>query len=189
MTIRSNTRVLALAGAAAALVAAALALWLSAAGPSHAGSADQVQGTAVTVADRTVTWGSADDCVQNMDTADFGSMLAGSSAQLFGFKGCVTSNASGWGVSASATDLTRPGEFQSIPAGNLALRTSELSGSAAGTAAQCATFNDCSLGASQTLLSGGSAGSGGFIYDYYLLVPSNTPAGNYTGTVTFTAAN
>src|SRR5687768_13505228 len=140
MTIRSYARVVALVTAAAALIAGALALWLSAAPPSGAATADQPQGTTVTVTDNTISWGSAEGCVQSMGTADFGSALPGAFPQSTLFTGCVTSNASPWGVSASGTDLTLGGGGFSIPGGNLSVRTPIApTGSATGASAPCNT--------------------------------------------------
>jgi hypothetical protein len=192
MTIGSYARVAALAGAAAALIAGALALWLSAAASSGAASADQVQGTTVEVVDKTISWGSAGDCVQSMGAADFGSVLAGGFGGSTPFNGCVTSNTTPWSVSAIATDLALSGGGSSIPSGNLALRTPAglpPTGSAAGAGVHCDSFVACPLDTPRTVLSGGSAGTGGFGYDYLLSVPVNAPAGVYNGTVTFTASN
>jgi hypothetical protein len=189
MSIKRTARLAALAGAAAALIAGALALWLSAAPPSGAASADQPQGATVTVADKTISWGSAADCVQDMGTADFGSALAGSlGLQSSPFNGCVTSNASGWGVSASATGLARDDGAYTIPPGLLQLSTSSFTGSASGATGGC-EFSSCPLNSVVTVLSGAAAGTGGFGYRYALSVPDNAPAGVYNGTVTFTASN
>jgi hypothetical protein len=192
----SYGRAVAIAGAATALLAGALALWLSAAAPSGAVSADQQQGTAVTVAQKTISWGSAASCVQNMGTADFGSLLPGATGQSAAFNGCVTSNSAGWGVSVSATDLVGPevgGVATAIPKGNLRIRTHTASGGATGAALACAVDGippeGCSLGTALTLFSGTAAGTGGFAYDYELAVPASAAGGAYSGTVTFTASN
>ena len=202
MSVRGHGRGIAIAGAAMALLAGALALWLSAAAPSGAASAQQHQGTAVTVADRTISWGSAADCVQSMGTADFGSALPGATAQSAAFKGCVTSNSDGWSVSASATDLGADldgdgtigenGGEGIISKENLFIRTNGTSGSAAGFPTPCQPElipEGCSLASDATLLSGASAGTGGVNYDYELAVPATAAAGVYGGTVTYTASN
>jgi hypothetical protein len=189
MTIRRYEQVVALAGTAAALIVGALALWLSAAPSSGAASADQPQDTTVTVVDKTISWGTNGDCVQAMGTADFGSVLAGSfGLQSSVFNGCVTSNASGWGVSASSTTLDREGGGYSIPASLLQLTTLPYTGSASGATAGC-VGSACPLDSVVTVLSGGAVGTGGFGYRYNLSVPDNAPAGIYNGTVTFTASN
>jgi hypothetical protein len=188
MTVRSYARVVALAGATAALIAGALALWLSAAAPSDAASADQVQDTAVTVVDRTISWGTAEDCVQDVGTADFGSVLPNVNLLSSVFNGCVTSNTSGWSVTASGTDLVPADASYSIPPPFV--RTFAFTGSATGASAPCdSTGGACNLADAQTILSGGAAGTGGIPYQYSLLVPDNAPAGVYNGTVTFTASN
>jgi hypothetical protein len=192
-TMVSYARISALAAAVAALIAGAVALWLSAAAPTRAATADQVQGTAVTVADKTITWGTTPLCTQTMGTADFGLVLPGASAQSSSFNGCVTSSASGWGVTASATELTGPVGSAPIPNGNLKIRTTGASGSAgpaAGAMLPCGTATaTCSLDTTRTLVSGAGAGTGGFAYAYSLGVPAAAAGGAYTGTVTFTASN
>lgn len=185
MTIRNNARVAALLAATTALIAGALALWLSAAPPSGAASAEQVQGTTVSVIDRTISWGSAGDCVQSMDTADFGSVLPGTNLSSVGHRGCVTSSSSGWAVTAEAADLTDGAN--TIAKDSLAVFTSILTGSAPSGSAPCEAL--CPLGTPQTVLSGAEAGVGGFEYGLHLAVPGTTPAGAYTGAVTFTASN
>jgi hypothetical protein len=195
MSVRRYGRAVAIVGAAAALLAGALALWLSAAAPSGAASAGQQQGTAVTVAEKTISWGSTANCVQSMGTADFGSVLPGAVAQSAAFNGCVTSNSAGWGVSVSATDFVGPevgGLPVTIPKENLVIRTLGASGSATGGMLACAPDGfppeGCSLATAATLLGGGVVGTGGISYDYELAVPASA-AGAYSGTVTFTASN
>jgi hypothetical protein len=191
MTVRSYARVVALAGATAVLIAGALALWLGAAPPSDAASADQVQGTTVTVVDETISWGSAGDCVQSMSPADFGSVLPGAVPQSSTFNGCVTSNASGWGVSVSATDLSLAAGGFAIPKGNLAIGVNEpRTGTANGASSPCAAATSgCLLDTAKTLFTDAAAGTGGFGYFYALTVPLTATAGAYNGTVTFTASN
>ena len=188
----SFTRVATLVAAIAVLIGAALALWLSAAAPSGAASAPQVQGTVVSVAQKTITWGSAESCLQSMGTADFGSVLPGAVAPSSAFTGCVTSSAPGWSVTASATDLSGDdANAAPIPSGNLRIRTTATSGSAPPLVGlPCSgAVPTCALGSPTTLLTGGGAGTGGFTYDYALTVPTAASAANYTGSVTFTAAN
>ena len=181
-----------LVAAVAVLIGAALALWLSAAMPSGAASAPQPQGTAVSVAQKTISWGTAASCIQDMGTADFGSVLPGAVAQSSAFSGCVTSSASGWTVTASATDLTPDDAAAApIPSAALGIRTTATSGSApplVGLPCSGAAVT-CTLDSTRTLLTGGTAGTGGFMYDYSLAVPTAASAANYAGTVTFTAAN
>jgi hypothetical protein len=191
MTVQGYGRAVTVAGAAAVLLAGALALWLSAAAPSGAASANQQQGTAVTVAQKTISWGSTESCTQSMGTADFGSVLPGATAQSAAFNGCVTSSSFGWGVSVSATDLAGPTGTVVIPKGNLSIVTHGTSGVAAGVATPCQpdAGGGCRLATPTTLFSGGGVGTGGFAYDYWLDVPAAAAGGAYSGTVTFTASN
>ena len=174
---------------AAALLAAAAVLWLSAAAPSGAASADQVQGTAVTVPGNTIGWGSAGNCVQSMGTADFGSVLPGATAQSAAFNGCVTSSSAGWSMTARATDLTGPGAAV-VPKGNLRIKTAAVAGALATSCLGSALpTSGCNLDVERTLVSGGPVGTSSLGYDYALTVGSTTPAAAYSGTVTFTASN
>ena len=186
------TRPATLVAAIAVMIGGALSLWLSAAAPSGAASAPQDQGTLVSVAQKTITWGSAESCLQSMGTADFGSVLPGAVAPSSAFTGCVTSSAPGWSVTASATDLAGDDpNAQPIPSTNLRIRTTATSGTAPGAVGlPCSgAVPTCALGSPTTLVTGGGAGTGGFTYDYALTVPTAATAANYAGTVTFTAAN
>jgi hypothetical protein len=219
MTIGSYTRIAALAGAAAALIAGAVALWLSTGPSSQAASAPQVQGTTVSVPGKTISWTANGFCevVRNTVvggltypgpnvTADFGVAPPGGGTLGTGdFTGCVNSNAT-WNVDAVATPLTSPtdadadGFPDSIPAANLQLKAQGLTnvGGVAGSDPSpapitpgCAGAAACSLGVSRPIVVGAapSPQSSGFLYSYVLDVPASAPSGTYTGSVTFTASN
>jgi hypothetical protein len=190
MSFRYMERRLGLRGAAAALFAGAVALWLSAAAPSGAASAVQQQGTAVTVSQNAISWGSAHGCVQNMGTADFGSVLPGAAAQSASFVGCVTSNEGAfWGVSASATDLVGPAGTVPIPKANLRIGTIGVVPGPVGAMPCPESALGCSLAAPVTLFTGASVGTTVFGYRYALAVPASAAGGAYSGTVTFTASS
>jgi hypothetical protein len=179
------------------LLAGAVVLWLMTGAAGHAATATQTQALQATVTGKTIAWGSGTGCTQDMGTADFGSVIPGATAQSSTFTGCVTSNASGWSVTAAGTNaMTNPtapsgtaGSF--IPNSAVVLNVT----SAAGMASPCGPGvpPPCSLDVSggRTLLGGAtSTSTTGFSYRYDLNVPANQPAGTYTGgQVTFTASN
>ena len=209
MTVRTYASTAALAGAVAALMAGALALWLSTGPSGHAASASQEQGTTVTVQGKAISWEDNGQCTglrassgwpSPAVTANFGSSPPGG-GQLFSqlFLGCVLSNAT-WSVEALASNLTNGGD--SIPAANLSLRAQRLSEAGypgfgdpdpapidPGCDAELAAF--CSLGAAKTVVAGAapSPQASGFVYFYRLDVPGSAPSGTYNGSVTLTASN
>jgi hypothetical protein len=171
------------------LLAGALALWLMTGAAGHAATATQTQALQATVAGKTIAWGSGPigTCAQSMGTADFGSVIPGASAQSSTFTGCVTSNASGWSVTAGGTAaMTSAGTL--IPNSAVAIEVTSTGGT--GGASSCA-LGLCTLDLANTVLSGAtSTSTSGFSYHYALNVPANQPTGTYTGgQVTFTASN
>jgi hypothetical protein len=209
MTVRSFVSTAALAGAVAALIAGALALWLSTGPSGHAATATQEQGTTVTVQGKAISWDDNAGCADvRADSglpspavaANFGSSPPGG-GQLVSqmFLGCVLSNST-WNVEALATDLTNGPD--SIPAANLSLRAQRLSPASysgfgdpnpapidPGCDSEAAV--DCSLGTTKTVVQGAapSPEATGFVYLYRLDVPGSAPSGTYNGSVTFTASN
>lgn len=209
MTLRSYTRIAALAGAVAALIAGALALWLSTGPSGHAASVPEFQGTTVTVQGKEISWGAGGQCDRLRSdlglpapaiTANFGvSPPGGGAVSSQPFSGCVTSNAT-WSVEALATALTSGAD--SIPADRVNLTAAGLSDSLfpgygdpspAPIAPDCddSIGAYCSLGTTRTVVVGAapSPQSSGFVYSYRLDVPGSAPAGTYTGSVTLTASN
>lgn len=210
MTVRTYASTAALAGAVAALIAGALALWLSTGPSGHAASAVQEQGTTVTVQGKAISWEDNANCTELRAingwpspavAASFGSSPPGGGQLLSQmFLGCVLSNST-WNVEALATDLTNTDGSDSIPAANLRLQARGLSEATFGLGdpipapidADCdavvGTF--CSLGTTKTVVSGAapSPDSSGFLYAYSLDVPATVPSGTYNGSVTFTASN
>jgi hypothetical protein len=172
-----------------AFAAAALFLWLSAGRSAHAASADQVQGTTVSV-DKTISWGTAGSCTQAMATADFGTAAPGATKTVTGFKGCVTSNSAPWTVTALATSLAGPGSA-SIPLANekLAVTASSNASHSTGDCDSTNAGSGCTLAAQRSVVTAGGLGTGSFDYGYSLSVPNGQQAGTYSNTVTFTAAN
>src|SRR5215210_1702834 len=172
MTVRSYPSTAALAGAVAALIAGALALWLSTGPSGHAASAVQEQGTTVSVQGKAISWEDNAGCADVRANfgwpsptvaAHFGSSPPGG-GQLFSqvFLGCVLSNST-WSVEALASDLTNGPD--SIPAANLWLRAQRLSPASysgfgdpnpapidPGCDAEAAV--DCSLGTTKTVVQG-----------------------------------
>jgi hypothetical protein len=181
------------------LLAGAIVLWLMTGASGHAATATQTQALQATVAGKTIAWGSdaAATCSQDMGTADFGNVVPGASAQSSPFRGCVTSNASGWSVTATGTapmsDPTCIGcASAEIPNSALVIGVTSTGGN--GGSSQCTGTTGtvpCSLDVSRTLLSGAtSTNTSGPSYHYVLNVPANQPSGTYTGgQVTFTASN
>jgi hypothetical protein len=208
MTVRSYASTAALVGAVAALIAGALALWLSTGESGHAATAPQEQGTTVTVQGKAISWDDNAQCAalgatslfpSPAATADFGASPPGSGSIVSStFLGCVLSNAV-WSVDAVATDLTSGTE--SIPAANMQLRARGIDAtypgfedpSPAPITATCdvTLVVGCSLGTAQTVVDGAqpSPASSGFLYSYVLDVPGSAPSGTYNGSVTFTASN
>jgi hypothetical protein len=206
MTIRSHALRAVLVGA---LVSGALALWLSAGTPSHAATANQIQGTTVSVQGKAISWEDNGACGVHRTsgypsptaTADFGQSPPGGGVREAGwFLGCVLSNAP-WHVEALAADLVSGDGANYIPAANVSLTALAIGDSVAGDrdpfpapiAGACDTSAGafCSLGGTQPIVVGAqpSPDASGFFYRYRLDVPGSAPSGTYTGSVTFTASN
>jgi hypothetical protein len=207
MIIRSRALRVLLLGA---LVAGALALWLSAGQPSHAASADQVQGTVVSVHGKAISWEDNGACGAHRAngwpspavTANFGASPPGGGSLLTGiFLGCVKSNAT-WSVEAVAANLVSEDGATHIPGTNVFLRAWPLDERSvaenvdpfpAPISPACDYYGGgyCSLGGTQTVVAGAqpSPYASGFFYDYRLDVPGSAASGTYAGSVTFTASN
>jgi hypothetical protein len=191
------------------LISGALALWLSAAAPGHAETANQVQGTVVSVQGKAISWEDNAACGAQRSagfpppsaTADFGQSPPGGGLRVSAwFLGCVLSNAP-WSVDAVATNLVTADASASIPAANLSLAARGIDESfpeprdpvPAPIAQACDDFSggDCSLGSTQPVVVGArsSPDASGFLYFYRLHVPGSAPTGTYSGSVTFTASN
>jgi len=206
MTVKRHASTAALVGAVAALIAGALALWLSTGPSSHAATATQEQGTTVSVQGKAISWEDNAQCAtlransgwpSPASTASFGSSPPGG-GELFSqlFLGCVLSNST-WNVEALASDLTSGAD--SIPAANVWLRAENL-GPGMGDDPSPAPIDPgcdgalsaiCSLGTTKTIVSGAapSPDASGFVYFYKLVVPGSAPSGTYNGSVTLTASN
>jgi hypothetical protein len=208
MTVRRCTSTAALAGAVAALIAGALVLWLSTGPSGHAATAQQLQGTTVTVQGKAISWDDNATCathrgsfVAPSQTAGFGTAPpAGGALESLPFLACVLSN-SPWNVDAVATPLTNEDASASIPANHLRLSARGLmpgffdpaDPSPAPVSAECdrAITSGCDLGTTRRIVAAAepSPHSSGFLYVYQLDVPGDTPGGVYNGLVTFTASN
>jgi hypothetical protein len=177
-------------GVGLALVAAAVVLWLSAGAPSRADTASQPQGVTAAVA-TTISWGSAGTCTQNMPTAAFGTLAAGASNTLTGFRGCVTSNKR-WSVATRmSTPLTSTDDRSTITGSAIKLANTAVP---AGATNSCTTVAPCALSdtptTDTTILTGAARTARQFDYSLTLDVPSTATGGTYTeGTLTFTASN
>jgi hypothetical protein len=184
---------------AGALLIAAVGLWLSGGGVSHAATATNTQSVSVTV-NNAISWGTSGACVQSMGAAAFGSLSPGSSATAPGvgvFTGCVTSNAT-WGVTGTMTTAPTSGA-NTLGAANFRAEVATVPLLA--DAAACPVGNSlasCTLDNSGvTLVSNapttplvGTLLNNGFTFDYKVSVPNNQPSGAYTGgLITLTAAN
>jgi hypothetical protein len=173
-----------------ALTLAAGALWLSAGASSRADTATQTQGVTAAVAP-TISWGSAGACTQNMPSAAFGTLAAGASNTLTGFRGCVTSNKS-WSVATRmSTPLTSTDDGSTINGSSIQLANTAVP---AGSSNKCTAAAPCTLSATPTtdttILTGAPRTARQFDYSLTLNVPSTATGGTYTdGTLTFTASN
>jgi hypothetical protein len=187
--------------AAVAMLALAAGLWLSDGAPTRAASAGSTQAVSATVTN-SISWGNVGTCAQSTGAAAFGSIAAGSSATAPGvgvYTGCIGSNAS-WSVTGVMTTPPSSGA-ESIPAS--AFRLEGLTVPIGAGAVACPSGNSsagCTLdNASVSLVSSAPATplpvlatvlTNGFTWNYRLDVPSNQPAGTYTGgVVTLTASN
>jgi hypothetical protein len=181
------------------LLALAAGLWLSSGEATRAASSGLTQAVSATITN-SISWGNQGTCLQSAGAAAFGSLAAGSAstAPAVGvYTGCVGSNAT-WSVSGTMT--TPPSaEGQSIPASAFRLEglTVPLGAGAvacpAGNGSESCTLDNSTVSfvknAPATPLVG-TILTNGFTWDYKLEVPSNQPAGAYTGgVVTLTASN
>ena len=183
----------------------------------YGGQAVSTQGIAGEVAAE-VSWGSADGCVQNIQSNDFGELTpnAGSS-RLGGFDatpqalsstvaggahvwvGCVTSNAELGSVTASGLhDMISASHLLPLTDVDIGLTNSAgggLDGGQAGcvVAADSQSAGSCPLavgGTQQTLVSQASEGTTELNWQYQLDLPADQPVGSYSGgEVIFTATS
>jgi hypothetical protein len=172
------------------LLAAAVALWLSASPASHATTATQTQSIQATVPSG-VTWGSSGGCSQTIAAADFGSLAPGLTGEKGPFTGCVTTSTPLSVSVAESTQMTSTGTGGPAPVGTpipaSALSTATGNTVPAGSkAGSCTSL--CSLSTEQTLFTAAPAGTSSFTYHLSLAVPASQLGGVYTGGVlTFTA--
>jgi hypothetical protein len=173
---------------AGGLIAGAATLWLSGGSAGQAETAPATQGVTAAVAS-TISWGSSGTCTQNMPTAAFGTLAAGDSNTVGGFRGCVTSNKT-WSVAARmSTPLTSTDDGSTIDGSALKLTNTTAPGTN-----RCPAATPCALSASTatntTILTGAPKASKAFEYSLTLTVPATATGGTYTdGTLTFTASN
>ena len=171
-----------------ALVAGALALWLSASGPGYAATETQTQTMGATVL-TTLAWGSGGGCTQNMPAVDFGSVTPGvhKSAPTAGqYTGCVTSSMPFSTTAVGTTPMSSGGN--SIPFSSVFIYQQ---GSSWTTAGACTNIESCPLSTPVSLTTNAPAQTGKALgFTYGVKPPSNQPAGTYAGgVVTFTASN
>jgi hypothetical protein len=183
------------------MLALAVGLWLSGGDPTRAASASTTQSVSATVTS-SISWGTVGACTQSAGAAAFGSLAPGGSSTapaVGAYLGCISSNAT-WSVSGTMTTMPSSGS-ESIAASNFRAEVVAVP-LGAGTAA-CPSGNSnsgCTLdNPAVNLVSNAPATpipllatalTNGFTYDYKLNVPSNQPAGAYTGgVVTLTASN
>jgi hypothetical protein len=194
MTSKSTTSAAARLLLLPLLLAGAIVLWLMTGPSGHAATATQSQALQATVTGKTIAWGSGGSCTQDMGTADFGSVVPGASAQSSTFTGCVTSNASGWSVTAAVdVEMTAPGfpVPNYIPRSALVIEATST-GETGGTTPCTVGSTTCTLErGDKSLLSGAtSTATSGPSYRYVLNVPANQRWGTYTGgQVTLIASN
>lgn len=168
-------------------LAGALMLWLSASGAGHASTANQTQGMTATVVPA-ISWGSAGSCIQNMATADFGSVTPGVNKTSAIFTGCVSSS-SPYGVSVVGTTPMTSGA-NTIPFANVDIYQQSTNWDPSSDS-QCTTVGACPLSVSQSLFTGAPAATGRAVsYSFGTKPPASQAAGTYAGgVVTFTASN
>lgn len=200
----------------ALLSGAAIVLFALAATSSHAVTASQTQSIQATVESQ-VTWGSANGCVQNIQTNDFGTLVPNFTNSTLGvfdatpeaeastdanrakvWVGCITANTTLASVAAQGTENMRSGS-NTIPLSdvNIGLTNANEEGQVHEGTAGCtvtagqSSAGSCSLpkeGSSRTLVSNASEGTTELDWQYQLNLPANQPVGSYTGgQVTFTA--
>ena len=183
----------------AALLAGATGLWFSGSAISEGATSNATQSASATITSA-ISWGTAGACAQSMGAAAFGSIAPGSSATAPGvgvFTGCVTSNAT-WSVAGTMTTAPTAGS-DTLAASNF--RAEVVTVPALASAASCPVANasaSCTLDSSAVPIVSnapatpvlGTLLTNGFTFDYKLAVPSNQPAGTYTGgLITLTASN
>lgn len=176
---------------AVALLLGAVGVWLAGGtADGDAATATQTQGVTAGVV-KTIAWGSAGACTQNMPTAAFGSLAAGASNTLTGFTGCVTSNAT-WSVSTRmSTPLTSSDDGSTIDGSAIKIANSTVPATASN---KCTTATPCALSSSPTtdttILTGAPRTANSFAYSLTLTVPATATGGTYIdGALTFTASN
>ena len=170
-----------------ALLAGALALWLSASGAGQAATATQTQGLTASVIP-TISWGGA-GCTLAMGTADFGTVTPGvHKTTAADFVGCVSSSST-FGVSVIGTTTMSSGA-NTIPLSSLFIYQ-QFSSWTPSSASQCTGIESCPLNVSQTLFTGAPAATGrSFTYSLGTKPPASQAPGTYSGgVVTFTATN
>lgn len=161
-----------------------------------------------------VSWGSANGCVQNIKTNDFGQLVPSPTKNELGsfdalphssasedtnnnhvWVGCVTTNTSLASVEAQGTKDMED-STTSLPLSNVGIGITNPAGLNGGTpgcevTAGQAGAGSCTLttgGAGQTLVSEAGEGTTELNWQYQLDLPANQPVGSYTGgEVTFTA--
>jgi len=197
------------------LTAAAVAMFAIAATASDAVTAEQKQELKATINSQ-VSWGSANDCSENVKTNDFGDLVPSSTSNILGgfdatphaeastdlsgnhvWVGCVTTNTTLQSVTAAGTEnMTSGGNTLPLSDVNIGLTNAtggELHGGTAGCtiSAPQSSEGSCPLekgGAGQTLVSDATEGTTELDWQYQLNLPANQPVGTYTGgEVTFTA--
>ena len=172
----------------AALVAGALALWLSASGPGYAATETQTQSMGATVL-TTLAWGTAGTCTQSMPAVDFGSVTPGvhKSAPAAGqYTGCVTSSMPFNTTAVGTTPMTSGSN--TIPFSGVFIYQQGPSWTTVGA---CTNIESCPLSSPVSLTTNAPAQTGKALsFTYGVKPPSNQPAGTYAGgVVTFTASN
>jgi hypothetical protein len=163
-----------------------------------------------------VSWGSANGCVQNIKTNDFGELVPNPTAATLGsfaalpeaeastdthnnkvWVGCVTTNTELASVDAKGTNDMSDGSttlpLSDVSIGVTNAQAGKINGGTAGCEVEAgqAGAGSCALetgGSGQTLLSGAEPGTTELNWQYQLDLPANQPVGSYTGgEVTFTA--
>lgn len=193
---------------------AAITLFAFAGSEGVATATTQTQNLEATISSQ-VSWGSANSCVQNMATNNFGELVPNPTASTLGifdatphssastvgpnhvWVGCVTTNSTLASVSAQGTEDMKSGT-NTLPLSDVSIGltnavSKEVHGGTAGcevTAGQ-SSAGSCTLpksGTSQTLVTNASEGTTELNWQYQLNLPANQPVGSYTGgEVTFTA--
>ena len=184
----------------AALLSAAIGLWLSGGTVGTAATSNATQSVSATITSA-ISWGSTGACVQSMGAAAFGSLAPGSTATAPGagvYTGCVTSNGV-WDVTGTMT--TAPTNASSTALAKNAFRAEVATVPTLSDTPTCPVGNTssaCTLDNSAVSLVSdalptplvGTLLTNGFTFDYKLTAPSDQEAGTYTGgLITLTASN